>query len=99
VVSRGGAQMLRGECFHVVRPKFVLVLRPQATKLPYLSFGSHIIKSDNMKETLLLELGLSYVSLTHVNLATEWRFSTFTETVNFTNISVFTLRSITILST
>jgi hypothetical protein len=85
----------------VVRPKFVSVLRPQATKLPCLSFGTHIMKSDNMKETSLLELGLSCISLTHVNLATEWRFSTFTETKNFTNIFVYirTLRSITILST
>jgi hypothetical protein len=47
--------MLRGECFHVVRPKFVTVLRPQAIQLPHLNSGSQIMISDNMKQTLLLE--------------------------------------------
>jgi hypothetical protein len=55
--------MLRGECFHVVRPKFATVLRPQAIQLPYLNSGSQIMISDNMKQTL----GLSHVSGAHVD--------------------------------
>lgn len=96
--------MLRGECFHVVRPKFITVLRPRATKLPNLNFGSHNMKFDNTKQTLLLE-SLVYPVLVSLMLIQqqepdmEWCFRTFTETVNFTNISVYTLRSITILST